>query len=52
MEFLEEYRCPINYYRGKDNVLADELSHKVRMARLRTQKIQPMEDFLEQGAKM
>jgi hypothetical protein len=36
MEFLEEYRCPINYHSGNANVVADTLSPKVRIMRLRT----------------
>jgi hypothetical protein len=39
MEFLEEYRCPINYHPSKANVVADALSCKVRMAWLRVQEI-------------
>jgi hypothetical protein len=30
MEFLEKYRCPINYHSGKANVVANTLSLKVR----------------------
>jgi hypothetical protein len=35
MEFLEEYRCRINYHPSKANVVADALGWKVRSARLR-----------------
>jgi hypothetical protein len=42
------YRCLINYYPGKANVVADKLSRKVRMARLRTREIQPVQELLEQ----
>jgi hypothetical protein len=45
MEFLKEYRCPINYHRGKANVVADPLSRKVRMVRLKAQ----VQEMLEQG---
>jgi hypothetical protein len=48
MEFLEEYRCPINYHPGKANMVAEALSHKVRMALLRVQEIQPVPDLLKQ----
>jgi hypothetical protein len=48
MEFLKEYRCPINYHPGKANGVADALTHKVRMARLRAQEIQPVWELLEQ----
>jgi hypothetical protein len=52
MEFLEEYCCPINYHPGKANVMADVLSCKVRMARLRVQEIQPTQEILEQGVEV
>jgi hypothetical protein len=48
MKFLEEYCCPINYHPRKANVVADVLSRKVRMARLRTREIQPVQELLEQ----
>jgi hypothetical protein len=48
MEFLEEYRYPTNYHSGKANVVADALSHKVRIARLRIQEVQPVKDMQEQ----
>jgi hypothetical protein len=34
MEFLEEFRCPINYNIGKANVVADALGQKVRIPAL------------------
>jgi hypothetical protein len=34
MEFLEKYRCPINYHPRKANVVADAISHE-KMTRLR-----------------
>jgi hypothetical protein len=46
MEFLKEYRCPINYHSGKANVVADALSRKVRMVRLRIQEVKPVEEVL------
>jgi hypothetical protein len=52
IEFLEEYRCPINYHTGKANVVADALSRKVRVSRVRMQEIQPVQEMLEQGAKV
>jgi hypothetical protein len=48
MEFLEEYRCPINYHPRKANVVADAFSRKVKMARLRVQEIQLVQEMLEQ----
>jgi hypothetical protein len=35
MEFLGEYKCLINYHPGKANVVADTLSRKVRIVRLK-----------------
>jgi CxxC motif-containing protein (DUF1111 family) len=52
MEFLEEYRCPINYHPGKANVVTDTLSRKVKIARLRVQEVQPMQELLEQRNKV
>jgi hypothetical protein len=46
MEFLEEYKCPINYHPAKTNVVANALSRKVRMARLRVQEVKPVEEVL------
>jgi hypothetical protein len=48
MEFLEEYHCPINYHPVKANVVADALSRKVRMVRLRTQEVKPVQKILGQ----
>jgi hypothetical protein len=47
MEFLEEYHCPINYHPSKTNIVAGALSRKVRMARLRIQEAQPVQELLE-----
>jgi hypothetical protein len=52
MEFLEEYKCAINYHPGKPNVVADALSQKVRMARLRVQEVKPVEEVLSLDAEM
>jgi hypothetical protein len=52
MEFLEEYRYPINYHLGKASTVVNALSRNVRMARLRVQKVQPVQEMLEQEAKM
>jgi hypothetical protein len=34
MEFLEEFRCPINYHPGKANVVADAFSQKMKITAL------------------
>jgi hypothetical protein len=52
MEFLEEYKCPINYHPGKVNVVVDALSRKVRMARLRVQEVKPVEEVLSLEAEV
>jgi hypothetical protein len=46
MEFLEEYRCVINYHPRKANVVTDALSRKARMARLRVRKVQAIQGVL------
>jgi hypothetical protein len=50
MEFLEEYKCLINYHPGKANVVADALSRKVRMARLGVQEVKLVEEVLSMEA--
>jgi hypothetical protein len=52
LEFLEEYRYPINYHPGKANVMADVLSGKVRIARLRIQEVQLVQEILERKVKV
>jgi hypothetical protein len=49
---LEEYRCPINYHLGKVNVVADALSRKVKMVKLKVQEIQPVQEILEHEAEV
>jgi hypothetical protein len=39
-------QIPINYHPGKANVVVDELSGKVRMARLRIHEVKPVEEVL------
>jgi hypothetical protein len=46
MEFLEKYKCLINYQPGNANVVGDALSRKVRMVRLRVQEVRPVEEVL------
>jgi hypothetical protein len=47
MEFLEEYRRLIKYHTGNANVVANALSRKMQMARLRTKKVQAVQELLE-----
>jgi hypothetical protein len=46
MKFLEEHRCSINYHSNKSNAVADELSRKIKMARLRIQDVKPVQEVL------
>jgi hypothetical protein len=44
---LKEYKFPINSHSGKANIIVDNiLSRKVRMARLRVQKLKTLEEVL------
>jgi hypothetical protein len=49
MEFLEEFRCPINYHPGKANVVADALSRKVRNSVLQMVQAPELESFAVKG---
>jgi hypothetical protein len=52
MEFLEEYRCPINYHSGKANVVEDALNQKVKMARLMMQEVESVQEKQIQRSKV
>jgi hypothetical protein len=53
IEFLEEFRCPINYHPGKANVVAGTLSRKVRNSALRLVQTPELEDYvIERKIKM
>jgi hypothetical protein len=52
MEFLEEYKCLRNYHISKANVVANTLSRKVRMAKLRMWEVKSIEEDLSLDAEM
>jgi hypothetical protein len=45
-EFSEEYKCSINYHPGKAKDVADMLSKKVRIVKLRVQEVKLVEEVL------
>jgi hypothetical protein len=49
MEFLEEFRCSINYHPGKANVVVDALSGKVRNSALQMVQVPELENFAMEG---
>jgi hypothetical protein len=49
MEFLEEFRCSINYHPGKANVVVDAISQKVRNSALQMVQAPELEDFAIEG---
>jgi hypothetical protein len=51
MEFLEEYKYPINYHPRKANVVINAFSRKVRMARPRAKEVKPVEEVFSLDAK-
>jgi uncharacterized protein YnzC (UPF0291/DUF896 family) len=49
IEYLEEFRCPINYHLGKTNVVADALHLKVRNSALQMVQAPELESFAMEG---